>query len=450
MMISPITRVAFEDLSNRILGQLEPGEELNLSLSSEASQFVRFNGPRVRQAGRVDDASLEITLFLKSEDGYRRATAARTLTGLSYDDRRLTADALQDLRGMIRELAMDPHAVPPQGGQSSTRETAAKLLPEESATDTLIQGIGESDISGIYSAGPVVRAMANSAGLRHWFSTEGWNFDYSIYTPEQRAVKATVAGLDWDASAFDRSIAHSKAQLAALSRPAVRLARGDYRVWLAPAATGELLGLLAYGTFGEQNIRQGDSAILKIREGRAGFSDKFSLREDFSYGDVPRFNDQGELSPEKLPLVEDGAMKNTLINQRTAREYGLVPNGANRYEGLTSPVISGGDLDDADILARLGDGIFVSNLHYLNWSDIPGGRITGMTRYACFHVQAGKIVAPIENMRFDEGLFSIFGDSLEAVGRRLELQPEVMTYFMRHLGGARCPGLLLSRFKFTI
>ena len=31
------------------------------------------------------------------------------------------------------------------------------------------------------------------------------------------------------------------------------------------------------------------------------------------------------------------------------------------------------------------------NLHYLNWSDNIGGRITGMTRYACFWVENGEI-----------------------------------------------------------
>lgn len=42
-----------------------------------------------------------------------------------------------------------------------------------------------------------------------------------------------------------------------------------------------------------------------------------------------------------------------------------------------------------------------TQLWYLNFSDRPGGRITGMTRFASFWVEDGRIVAPLNVMRFD-------------------------------------------------
>ena len=53
-------------------------------------------------------------------------------------------------------------------------------------------------------------------------------------------------------------------------------------------------------------------------------------------------------------------------------------------------------------MKKIDTGLYLGNLHYLNWSDNIGGRITGMTRYACFWVEDGEIVAPIENMRFEK------------------------------------------------
>ena len=92
----------------------------------------------------------------------------------------------------------------------------------------------------------------------------------------------------------------------------------------------------------------------------------------------------------------------------------------------------------------------LSNLHYLNWSDQLGGRVTGMTRYACFWVENGKIVSPIEDMRFDDTIYNFFGDNLESVTDTARLNPSVGTYCGRNLGGVQCPGIILSSFELTL
>jgi predicted Zn-dependent protease len=109
-----------------------------------------------------------------------------------------------------------------------------------------------------------------------------------------------------------------------------------------------------------------------------------------------------------------------------------------------------GNLAEADVLTRLGTGVYLSNLHYLNWSDMIGGRITGMTRYACFWVEDGEIVAPIENMRFDDSIYNFLGTNLEAVTDSVRINPEVETYDGRELNATVCPGILLKSFALTL
>ena len=99
---------------------------------------------------------------------------------------------------------------------------------------------------------------------------------------------------------------------------------------------------------------------------------------------------------------------------------------------------------------RLDKGLFLSNVHYLNWSDNPGGRITGLTRYACFWVEGGEIVAPIETMRFDDSFYRFFGSELESVGSKVEVIPDVLTYGQRNLGVVSCPGVLTEKFQLTL
>ena len=125
-------------------------------------------------------------------------------------------------------------------------------------------------------------------------------------------------------------------------------------------------------------------------------------------------------------------------------------NFASGDESLRSPIIQTGELKENEILSKLNKGVYLSNLHYLNWSDRLGGRITGMTRYACFYVENGEIVAPIENMRFDDTIYNVFGNNLESVTEENHLVPNVGTYDGRDLGGTHCPGILLNSFSLTL
>ena len=73
-----------------------------------------------------------------------------------------------------------------------------------------------------------------------------------------------------------------------------------------------------------------------------------------------------------------------------------------------------------------------------------------MTRYACFWVENGEIVAPIENLRFDESLYRCFGDQLVALTDFQEFVPDVGTYGSRSLGGMRIPGIVVDGFTETL
>ena len=125
-------------------------------------------------------------------------------------------------------------------------------------------------------------------------------------------------------------------------------------------------------------------------------------------------------------------------------------NGANSSETLRAPEMSPGNLAFEQILPSLDTGLYVSNLHYLNWSDRPTGRITGMTRYACFWVENGEIIAPIENLRFDESLYRFWGENLVDLTNFQEFIPEVGTYESRQLGGSLVPGMLVNDFTYTL
>ena len=436
----------FNQLSEKLLKSLDADEHMKVSIDGENSQFVRFSQSKVRQAGLVDDTSLSISLI---KDG-RTCSGSFTLTGNSETDEKTAYMELERMREEVVSLPKDPFVVLPEDTGSSREDHNGSLLSQENAVSALSPAMQGVDLAGIWASGRIFTGNANSAGQKHWFATDTFSLDYSLITPDEKMVKATYAGSHWNQSEYEKTMASSIAKLRMMDKPGKKIKPGAYRTYIAPAGVADIVGMFSWGGVGEASIQQGDSSLCRMRQNDVKMSPCFTLSEDFTSGMVPRFNYNGELAPEKLDLILSGSLHNTLVSSRTAKEYGVKSNFAGEREAMRSPVLAPGDLNEDDVVQSLDTGIYLSNLHYLNWSDRPGGRITGMTRYACFWVENGEVVAPIENMRFDDSIYNFFGDNLEAVTNKVHLHPTVETYDGRELGGVSCPGILLKSFELTL
>ncbi|MBD2175447.1 TldD/PmbA family protein [Pseudanabaena sp. FACHB-1998] len=439
---------SFYQLVDRLNNSLHVGEHLTINLDSERSQFTRFNHAKVRQSGIVADGTVTVTLIYN----HREAYAEFPFTGdLSIDDP-VAMESLQYLRKEVSQIPENPYLVLPENQGSSRELYQGKLLSSEEAIATILEPVAKVDFTGFYASGSIVRANANSAGQRHWFATDSFFVDYSMFVQTdsgEKAVKGIYAGKDWNKQAYHSQIQRSQQQLIALQRPSKKIERGQYHTYFAPAAASELFGFLAWSV-GEGSMQQGSSALLKLRNQEKSLSPLLSLKENFSYGNVPRFNSLGEVAPDQLVVIDQGKLTNTLVSSRSAKEYDKETNGADEGESMRSPEIAAGSLAESDILSRLDTGLYLSNLHYLNWSDRTGGRITGMTRYACFWVEDGKFIAPIENLRFDDSIYKFLGDNLEDLTSFRDFIPSTGTYGKRSLGAILVPGMLVKDFTFTL
>jgi predicted Zn-dependent protease len=212
----------------------------------------------------------------------------------------------------------------------------------------------------------------------------------------------------------------------------------------------ELTSMFSWGALSYRSYKTGSCALKKLHDGERKLSPKFSMGENFHLGLTPRFNDLGELAPEKMILIKEGDLEQFLVSSRSSKEYAVPGNHASGSEAPRALEIAPGILEKEYILKELGTGLYLSNLHYLNWSDLQNARITGMTRYACLWVENGEILAPIEDMRFDVSLFDILGEDLLEVTNFQEVDPSVDTYYQRALGGKNLPGMLIKNFSFTL
>lgn len=431
--------------SSDLFATLKAGEQLGLFLHSEDSTFLRFSQSKVRQNTSVHQH--EVTLQFNKE---KRSLKMRfNLTLNAEHDMQNARHLLDDAR--VQLMQMDPHPQFIALKNNGSSETFKKVeRPDDSEIPGLIyETYKDTDLAGLWCSGPLRQASINSEGQFHFFETDYFFFDYSLYNGP-KAAKGYYSAEKFSISEFQAQALATKNKLNLLNRPPQAIPRGKHDVYLEPMAVAEILGTLSYGSLSQGNFNKGYAPLKKLKDKELKLSPKFSLTENFDLGLSPLFNSMGELSPNKINLIENGELKSLLTSTATAKEYNIETNFADVSEAPRSLEVRAGTLEEKDILSKLGQGLYLSNLHYINYSDVQTARMTGMTRFACFYVEKGEIVGPIQDLRFDESVYNVFGDNLVDFTKESSVYVSTMTYLKRDLGAFKTPGALIKNFNFTL
>src|ERR1700686_4992176 len=377
----------FNELASLLDRSLAPGEVYTCAFDAEASDFVRMNRGKIRQPGSVLQRYLRLHLIR----GQRHAEQCFVLSGDLARDRVSVASALSWLRDTLAELPDDPHLSYATEVQSSRSVKSRELPAAEVVVASVLDAAAGLDLVGIYAAGPVYRGFANSLGQRNWHQVTSFNLQWSLYHRADKAVKTAYGGFDWSAGAFEAKMHDARERLALLAAPARSLEPGSYRAYLTPSAMEEIAGMLCWGGFSGRALATRQSCLFRVQDGEAALDAWGGFPENTVDGVAPAFQGGGFPGPAAVPLVREGRLVGSLVSPRTAKEYALATNGANAAEMPESLDMAGGELSAADALAVLGSGPHIRTLWYLNFSDRPACRMTGMTRFASFWVEHGKI-----------------------------------------------------------
>jgi predicted Zn-dependent protease len=434
----------FFELAERLNRERHADEVLLCELAAERSDFVRFNRGRIRQAGSVAQRFFSVRLVRE-----RRQAAATIAMGGNGEDLEHARAAITRLREALTELPEDPWLMIAETPQSTSTERRGKLAPAEAVAQQVVSSANGSDLVGIYAAGTIYRGFANSFGQRNWHEIDSFNLDWSLHLAGDKAVKTGYAGFDWEPATFETKLESAKAQLALLAMPPRTVAPGEYRAYLTPRALEELAGMICWGGFSARARATRQSALLRMEHGET-LAPQVTLTENSEDGVAPQFQEAGFVKPPRVTLIAGGRLGESLVSPRSAREYGLVTNAANTGESPEALDMAPGGLASETVLAALDTGLYVGNLWYLNYSDRPAGRITGMTRFATFWVEGGRIVAPVNAMRFDDSIYRMLGENLLDLTRERELLLDTSTYDARSTRSARLPGALLRSLRFTL
>lgn len=436
----------FYGLADYITGKLKNPEVFTSTLRGESSDFCRMNGGKVRQAGSVRQNRMSLCLIR----GRKNAEGSITLCNVRGEDERRLDALLATLRDQVRELPDDPYLLYNTDVRSSENVNPNKLSDSRDIVAKVAQSTAGTDLVGIYASGGVYRAFANSLGQRNWYETYSFNFDFSFYLRADKAVKTGYAGFEWKDDDFARKVDSARRQLAILDKTPKTITPGRYRVYIAPQGLTEVTDMMSWGGFSLKAHKTKQTPLLRMVESSHHMKPQVNIFENTAGGISPDFNDAGFTKPGTVTLIDKGVFKDCLVSPRSSVEYGVATNGAVDQEVPLSLEISEGTLDADSIVSTLGEGIYLNNLWYLNFSDRSACRVTGMTRFASFWVEDGQIVQPLNVMRFDESVLRMFGEKLVGLTKQREMLISPSTYGERSTGSAHLPGALVDDFSFTI
>lgn len=432
-------------ISTRIFSELQNQEEMSLQLHSEESDFVRFNQSLVRQNTTVSQHELTFVFQI----GLRCYKKTQSLTLDLQTDLQTLLNQLPLLRQQLALIDENPKVIPLINHGTSAIYKKSQRPSTDEIIKIITQAFNQTDLVGFWCSGPLRQASINSKGQFHYFENDSFFFDYSVYNGP-RAAKGFYSESDWNEKNFLAQAHKTINKLALLSRPLVKVQPKALRAYLEPMAVAEIMGIFNWKALSRNAYEQGYAPLKKLVQKEKSFSRHFSLIENNDLGLDAHFNSIGEIPAAQTTLIEKGEFKTLLISSATAQEYNLISNQADSSEAMRTMEVRAGTLTSEKVLNELKDGLYLSNLHYINWSDVQAARITGMTRFACFWVENSEIVGPIQDLRFDDSLFNLFGDQLLGLTSERETMTSTSTYSRRQSGGLKVPGALLNQFNFTL
>ncbi len=420
----------------------------------ERSGFARFAGSEVHQPTLIEN----VTIFLRVIRGRRAGTAV----GNRFD-----AEGLRDLARRAGEAAdasaEDPDLVDPAGASvfpevdGNDEETAALGAADQARlAAAAIEAAGDTPVYGFFTSGVSTVAVATSAG----FAGEQTSTDaMALALAATKDASGYAEQTSWAVGDVDPAqVARDAAELAGRTADAGELQPGSYRAVLGPYALAELLQYFAEDTFSGLALLE-ERSYLVGRLGERCFDQKVSIADDaLDPRGLPKSFDFEGVPKQRVPLVENGVLSGAVWDRASAARAGdsfrttgnAPPPGIRRWGPAPFALsVAGGEAESIDELVELvGDGIYITRLHYLGVVEPRQGILTGTTRDGTFRIRDGKLADPLANLRFTAAVPDVLAD-VPALTRETTLVNQSAFYGERFPYGVLVPALATARFEVT-
>jgi PmbA protein len=425
-------------------------DEADAVVQAEDSGFARFAASEVHQPTLIRDETITLRVIRDGRVGC--AVTNRTDDEGLKEAARRAAEAADSAPPDPGYPGLQPPAtVPDVAGYDE--ETAALTAEEQAAAAArAIEAAPDFGLYGYFTSGVTETAVASSTG--HAVSQR--MTDASVL-----AIAATddssgyAEATSWRTGDLDLAgCAREAAEKAARTRGATEIEPGTHSAILEPYAFSELLWYFGFSSLGALSCLEGRS-YLSGRLGERLFHENFTLIDDgLDPQGMPKAFDLEGVPKQPVTIVEEGVARDVVWDRRTAKRAG--DGRESTGHALQAPAqgfgpiplnlsVRGGDVPASALPERVGDGIYVTRLHYLGVVDPREGIITGMTRDGTFRIEGGKVTRPLVNLRFTTS-FPKLVESVLGLSEETVLVNRSDFYDERYPFGTRVPAVATSAF----
>ena len=460
-----MTRDALLDAARRAV-RAAGGEALARAVS-ERSVTARLARSQPTQATDLQRARVEVLCVRDGHTGL--AIASRT------DDDALAAAARRAHDAALAAAHAGPGDYPglpepaPARGHDGFDVATAALDPGQTggalAAALEVAEVRGVELAGTWTAGAVTEAIATSRGLEAVDAVTDAQFKAVAQAPDGLrgyAARAAVAAAAIDAAAVaaeaaDKATPPPGAPAAPVD-PLDGAGTAELPVVLGPDAVADLLQMLGVLAFDGRAWAEGRSA-LSDRLGERVAAPNISLSDSVRFpGTLPRAFDPEGTPKGPVPLIQDGVAHRVVHDVRSAARAGggatstghaISPGGAVQGPIPRNLVLAGGGAaDEAELMAPVERGLYVTRLWYVNPVRSKETLITGVTREGTFLIEDGRLAAPVRDVRFTDSVLRLLSTT-QALSRRPRLVGTTDFYGPRFAYGVVCPALRADGFRLT-
>jgi PmbA protein len=380
------------------------------------SMSVEVRLGKIEETGRAEGDDFTLRVFV----GKRTANVSANVVS---DPAELAERAV----AMARVAPEDPYA------GLADADRLATDFPDLDVLDGSIPSAAEMTEAAlaVEDAARAVPGVANSGGASAGWSLGGLvlatshGFTGSYLTSRFSLSASAIAG---EGTAMERDYdAEVKVHRADLSDPASigrkageravrRLNPSQFKtgrgtVVYDPRVATSIVGSLAGAINGASIARK--TSFLRDRMGEQIFARGIRISDDpfRPRGLASRPFDGEGVAPEAFDVIADGVLQRWFLDSATARELGLVTNGhasrggGNPSPGSTNLSLQPGDQTPEELIAAIGEGLYVTEMIGHGANLITGDYSRGAAGFA---IRGGKLAEPVSEITVAGNLREMF------------------------------------------
>jgi predicted Zn-dependent protease len=387
-------------LAQKILGYAR-APECELSLTHTRSSHTRFAANEVTTSGSAVDLRVNVT----SRGGGRSGTS--TTNDLSPEG---LERAVRTSEELMRLAPVDPEFVPGLPPQKypaiaafhagTANAGAPERRPGVKAALDLARG-AKLQASGFFDTGASWAAIANKQGNFAFFAASSASYSTTMRTEDGTGSGWAGGGAPRVGDLRPGELAARAARKSESSARPRELAPGRYTVVLEPQAVADLLGALP-GALSARTADEGRSYFSKPGGGNRVderlFADSVTIRTDPFDARVPDRPWASEALPARATTwIDKGVLKALAVSRYWGRKTSKEPLPVSG-----NLIMDGGKGTVDDLVAGVERGLLVTRFWYIRSVNPQTIQLTGLTRDGVWLIEKGKIVAPVNNFRFNE------------------------------------------------